>query len=309
MQTLIVLAVVGLLAQLVDGSLGMAYGVTSTTLLLSTGINPAQASASVHLAEVGTTLFSGVSHWRFGNIEWRTVRWIAFPGAVGAFLGASVLGSVSTELAKPWMAGLLFLLGVYVLARFGLGSAPVRRAQALRGRVLAPLGFVAGFIDATGGGGWGPVATPTLLASGRMSPRKVIGSVDTSEFLVSIAASLGFLWSLGRAGLVWEAVVGLLLGGLIAAPLAAWLVRLVTPRLLGVSVGGLIILTNSRTLALEAGVSAEARQLLYFGIVTLWVALVVAALKRRGHDAAAASNEPDRHGEHERHERVSATIQ
>ena len=293
MQTLLVLAVVGFFAQFVDGALGMAYGVTSTTLLLAVSINPAQASASVHLAEVGTTLLSGASHWRLGNVDWRTVRWIALPGAAGAFVGASVLGFVSTELAKPWMAGLLLLLGLYVLARFGWARAPRRRSGPIRGRMLAALGVVAGFIDATGGGGWRPVATPTLLASGRLAPRKVVGSVDTSEFLVSLAASVGFLWSLGRAGLVWEAVAGLLIGGLFAAPLAAWAVRLVTPRLLGVSVGGLIILTNGRTLALAAGIPIEARTVIYVAIVGMWAALVAAALRSRRHDAIDDWDEPN----------------
>lgn len=293
MQSLLVLAVVGFFAQFVDGALGMAYGVTSTTLLLAVSVNPAQASASVHLAEVGTTLFSGASHWRFGNVDWRTVRWIAIPGAAGAFVGASLLGFVSTELAKPWMALLLLALGVYVLARFAFARSPRRRSGPVRGRMLAGLGLVAGFIDATGGGGWGPVATPTLLASGRLAPRKVVGSVDTSEFMVSLAASLGFLWSLGRAGLVWEAVAGLLIGGLVAAPLAAWAVRLVTPRLLGVSVGGLIILTNGRTLAVEAGVPIEARTLMYLAIVGTWAALVVAALRARRRDAEDDWDEAD----------------
>ena len=155
---------------------------------------------------------------------------------------------------------------------------------------------MAGFIDATGGGGWGPVATPTLLASGRLAPRKVVGSVDTSEFLVSLAASLGFLWSLGRAGLVWEAVVGLLIGGLFAAPLAAWAVRMVTPRLLGVSVGGLIILTNGRTLALEAGIPIEARTVMYLAIVGMWAALVVGAWRSRRRDAVHDWDEPDARG-------------
>lgn len=296
MQSLLVLAVVGFFAQFIDGALGMAYGVTSSTLLLAVSINPAQASASVHLAEVGTTLFSGASHWRFGNVDWRTVRWIALPGAVGAFVGASLLGFVSTELAKPWMAGLLLLLGIYVLARFGWARTPRRRSGPIKRRMLAGLGLVAGFIDATGGGGWGPVATPTLLASGRLAPRKVIGSVDTSEFLVSLAASVGFLWSLGRAGLVWEAVAGLLIGGLFAAPLAAWAVRLVTPRLLGVSVGGLIILTNGRTLAVEAGIPIEARTVMYLAIIGMWAALVVAALRARQHDAVDGWDERDVRG-------------
>ncbi|NUS77650.1 MAG: sulfite exporter TauE/SafE family protein, partial [Streptomyces sp.] len=249
MRTLILLALAGLGAQLVDGSLGMAYGVTSTTLLLAMGTNPAAASATVHLAEIGTTLMSGASHWRFGNVDWRVVAKIGVPGAVGSFLGATVLSSLSTELAEPVMSLILLGLGLYVMSRFTFRGLPKDRlGQPLRKRFLAPLGLVAGFLDATGGGGWGPVGTPALLASGRMEPRKVIGSIDTSEFLVALAASLGFLFSLGSQGLDRTWVLAFLLGGLIAAPVAAWLVRLVPPRVLGSAVGGVIIVTNVRTL-------------------------------------------------------------
>ena len=215
MRKLIVLALVGFAAQLVDGALGMAYGVTSTTLLLVAGIAPASASASVHLAEIGTTLASGVAHWRFGNVDWKVVRRIALPGAIGAFAGATFLSSISTEAAGPWMAGILLALGIYLLLRF---SRPLRERRIghapLRSRFLAPLGLVAGFIDATGGGGWGPVATPALLVSGRMEPRKVIGSVDTSEFVVAAAASVGFLIGLGSEGFILPTVAALLVGGL-----------------------------------------------------------------------------------------------
>jgi uncharacterized membrane protein YfcA len=240
---------VGLGAQLVDGSLGMAYGVTSTTLLLAIGTNPAAASATVHLAEIGTTLASGASHWRFGNVDWRVVFRIGVPGAIGAFAGATFLSWLSTELARPLMSILLLGLGVYVLLRFTLrGLRTDRLGQPLRRRFLTPLGLVAGFMDATGGGGWGPVGTPAILASGRMEPRKVIGSIDTSEFFVAVAASLGFLVGLGTAGIEPTWALALLVGGLIAAPIAAWLVRLVPPRVLGSAVGGLIVLTNLRTL-------------------------------------------------------------
>jgi uncharacterized protein len=279
-QTFIVLAVVGLVAQLVDGSLGMAYGATSSTLLLAFGLTPASASASVHLAEVGTTLLSGTSHWRFGNVDWRTVWRIGVPGALGAFAGAYVLTSISTEVAAPWMAGILLAIGVYVLARFALGRTPERRGHAyVRGRHLAPLGLVAGFIDATGGGGWGPVATPTLLATGKMAPRKVIGSVDTSEFLVSVAASIGFLFSLGSEGVSWVAVGALLAGGLIAAPVAAWLVRKMAPRVLGAAVGGLIVVTNSRSLFSAFDVPSASRAPYYLGLFLLWGLAVAAALR------------------------------
>lgn len=180
MRTLVLLALVGLGAQLVDGSLGMAYGVTSTTLLLAIGTNPAAASATVHLAEIGTTLASGAAHWRFGNVDWRVVLRIGVPGAIGAFAGATFLSWISTEIAKPVMSLLLLGLGLYVLLRFTFqGLRSDQLGKPLRRRFLTPLGLVAGFMDATGGGGWGPVGTPAILASGRLEPRKVVGSIDT----------------------------------------------------------------------------------------------------------------------------------
>ncbi|MBJ7451512.1 MAG: sulfite exporter TauE/SafE family protein, partial [Blastococcus sp.] len=185
MKTLVLLALVGLGAQLVDGSLGMAYGATSSTLLLAIGTSPAAASATIHLAEIGTTLTSGVAHWKFGNVDWKVVAKIGIPGAVGAFAGATVLSNLSTEVAAPVMSLILLTLGAYLLIRFTLRGIDRRNlGKPIRKRFLGPLGLVAGFVDATGGGGWGPVGTPALLASGRMEPRKVIGSVSTAEFLV-----------------------------------------------------------------------------------------------------------------------------
>lgn len=248
MRKITVIAIVGLVAQLIDGSLGMAYGVTSSTLLLLVGTSPALASASVHLAEVGTTLVSGAAHWRLGNVDWRTVRWLAFPGAIGAFIGAVALGLVSGDGAKPFVAFLLLALGIYILVRFARASAISGPARRISSKSLSGLGLFAGFLDAVGGGGWGPVSTPSLIAWGRMEPRKAVGSVDTSEFLVSVAASIGFLMALGRSGIELTVVLALLAGGVVAAPIAAWLVRKMHPRLLGTSVGGIIILTNMRTL-------------------------------------------------------------
>ena len=279
MQVFVVLATVGLVAQLVDGSLGMAYGVTSSTLLLAAGLSPATASASVHLAEVGTTLLSGTAHWRFGNVDWRVVRRIALPGAIGAFLGATVLSSISTGLAAPWMALLLLALGFYILARFTFGGVP-RVRRPLRGRWLAVLGVGAGFVDATGGGGWGPVATPTLLANGDMAPRKVIGSVDTSEFAVALAASLGFLLALGRQGVDPVAAGALLAGGLVAAPVAAWLVRHVPARPLGSAAGGLIVLSNARVVLNAVGAPSDGRAGIYAILIIAWMAAVAIAVRR-----------------------------
>ena len=296
LRKLVLLAIVGLLAQLVDGSLGMAYGVTTTTLLLAIGTNPAAASATVHLAEIGTTLASGASHWRFGNVDWGVVLKIGIPGAIGAFAGATFLSSLDTSTAKPVMAVILLALGLYVLGRFTLkGLRTDRLGQPLRKRFLGPLGLVAGFVDATGGGGWGPVGTPALLASGRIEPRKTIGSIDTSEFLVSLAASVGFLLALGSQGIEATWVVALLLGGLIAAPIAAWLVRHIPPRILGSLVGGLIVLTNSRTLmgrdalALDSGV----KWVVYGVIWATWIAAVVWSLKQHRLERALAPDEDD----------------
>src|SRR3954467_7782587 len=153
MRQLVLLAFVGLGVQLVDGSLGMAYGVTSTTLLLAMGTNPAAASATVHLAEIGTTLMSGAAHWRFGNVDWKVVAKIGVPGAVGSFLGATVLSKLSTEVAEPAMSLILLGLGLYVMSRFTLRGLPEDRlGKPLGKRLLTPLGLAAGFLDATGGG-------------------------------------------------------------------------------------------------------------------------------------------------------------
>ncbi len=289
MRTLILLALAGLGAQLVDGSLGMAYGVTSTTLLLAMGTNPAAASATVHLSEIGTTLMSGASHWRFGNVDWKVVVRIGVPGAIGSFLGATVLSNLSTEVAEPVMSLILFGLGVYVMSRFTFKGLPKGQlGKPLRKRFLAPLGLVAGFLDATGGGGWGPVGTPALLASGRMEPRKVIGSIDTSEFLVAVAASLGFLVSLGSQGLKWTWVIAFLLGGVVAAPVAAWLVRLVPPRVLGSAVGGIIVVTNVRTLLKSdwIGASSALSTPVYVVLYVMWAAALAYSVRAHRRERA-----------------------
>lgn len=289
-RTLLLLALVGLAAQLVDGSLGMAYGVTSTTLLLAIGTNPAAASATVHLAEIGTTLASGAAHWRFGNVDWKVVLRIGIPGAIGAFAGATFLSSLSTEVAAPVMSLLLLALGLYVLTRFTVAGLPTGRlGLPLRRRFLTPLGLVAGFVDATGGGGWGPVGTPALLASGRIEPRKVVGSIDTSEFLVAVAASLGFLVGLGTQGIDPLWVLALLAGGLVAAPIAAWLVRHLPPRVLGSAVGGVIVLTNVRTLLRSDWVDASGtvQGVVLGAIAVVWAAAVAWSVREHRRAAAA----------------------
>jgi uncharacterized protein len=277
----LILAVVGLIAQLVDGSLGMAYGVTSQSLLLTVGIAPALASASVHIAEVGTTAASGASHWRFGNVDWSKVWPLAIPGAVGAFLGAVVLSTfITAEAAEPIVAIFLFALGVFVIARFSFRrhQRPVQVRPVPR-TFLGPLGLIAGFLDAAGGGGWGPISTPTLLSSGRMEPHKIIGTVDTSEFLVALSASIGFLFALSFAEIPWTVVGALLLGGVIAAPIAAYIVRILPARILGSAVGGLILVTNMKTFLEAVGVSGALAVLIYVLIVAVWIAAVVFSIR------------------------------
>ena len=296
MRSFIVLAIVGLVAQMVDGSLGMAYGVTSTTLLLAVGISPALASASVHIAEVGTCAMSGVSHWRFGNVDWSKIVWLAVPGAIGAFLGAVVLVSVITaEAAEPIVAVFLFSLGIFILSRFSFRrhERPVRE-RPIPKAFLSHLGFVAGFLDAAGGGGWGPISTPTLLSSGRMQPRKVIGTVDTSEFLVAVAASIGFFVSLSFANIPWQLVGALLVGGLIAAPIAAWIVRILPARIMGTAVGGIILIVNMKTFLEAIGVSGGLALAIYVLIVVVWLAALSHSImvNRQEKKRAVAEGQP-----------------
>ncbi len=280
MKTLIVLAFVGLFAQIIDGSLGMAYGVTSSSLLLATGIAPAAASAAVHFSEIGTTLVSGVSHWKLGNVDWRTVGIMAVPGGIGAFAGATVLSNLDGEAAKPWVAGLLLALGAYVLYRFLVlgGRRPTFKARPSAG-FLVPLGVVGGTMDSLGGGGWGPVGTTTLLSSGRLEPRKVIGLIDTSEFVVAVGGSLGFLLALGSEGIRWDIALALLAGGMVAAPIAALLVRHLPARILGVAAGGVIVLTNIKTIVESLGASGSTVAIVAAAWVVVWLQLLVIAIR------------------------------
>ena len=276
MRQLIVLGIVGLIAQLIDGSLGMAYGVTSTTLLLATGIAPATASAAVHFSEIGTSLVSGIAHHKFGNVDWRTVLILAVPGFVGAFAGATFLAGLNGDAATPWISGLLLALGVYVIWRFlALGGARPTFKTRPGTKLLVPIGLVGGALDAIGGGGWGPVGTTTLLSSGRLEPRKVVGSIDTSEFVVAVGGSLGFLFALGSQGIEWSIAGALLVGGIIAAPFAAWLVKILPAKVLAIAAGGIIILTNARTIALALGASTPVLTTILIGLALVWVSLLV----------------------------------
>lgn len=259
-NTLLLIAIAGLAAQLVDGGLGMGFGATSTTILVMlAGLGPAAASAVVHTAELGTTLASGVAHWRFGNVDWKVVARIGVPGAVGAFVGATVLARLSTEAAQPVMSLILALIGLNLMIRFSRGLTQRKLAAKPHSKqFLGGLGLFGGFIDATGGGGWGPVTTSTLLAAGRSEPRRIVGTVNTAEFLVTAAATAGFaigMWHDLVANLA--AVAALLVGGVIAAPIGAWLVSRLNPVLLGGVVGTLIVFLNLPKVLAAVGVPGE----------------------------------------------------
>jgi uncharacterized membrane protein YfcA len=201
-----------------------------------------------------------------------------------------VLSALATEWAKPVMSVILALLGFYIIVRFVVGIRPQLKKR-LTTRFLAPLGLFAGFVDATGGGGWGPVATPTLLSGGRLEPRKVIGSVDTAEFAVSGAASLGFLIGIGAAGINWSYALALLAGGLVAAPIAAYLVKIAPAHVLGVAVGGLIVLTNLPTILGTLQVPGSARISAYIAVLLITaVGLYLAALRDKRRTAAPATD-------------------
>ena len=228
---------VGFAAQLIDGALGMAFGVLSTTLLLSLGVPPAAASAGVHTVETFTTGVSGVSHVLHRNVDWRLFARIAVPGVIGGVLGAYVLTQIDAGTAKPFVLGYLGLIGLYLVWR-GFHYPPEHKAP----RVVEPLGLAGGFLDAAGGGGWGPVVTGNLLVQGA-EPRRTIGTVNTAEFVLTVSISITFILSLGLAAFT-VATLGLLIGGVAAAPLGAWVAKKAAPKLLLVAVGILLTVTS-----------------------------------------------------------------
>jgi uncharacterized membrane protein YfcA len=238
-ETLVFIFIVGFLAQLIDGALGMAYGVTSNSFLLSLGFAPAVASATVHTAEVFTTLASGISHLKLGNVDKKLFINLALPGSLTAIIGAYLLVNFPTGIIKDLVAVYLILMGGVIILR-GFGRNIFFRKVNVR--LLAGIG---GLLDAMGGGGWGPVVTSTLIANGE-DPKKTIGSVNLSEFFVTITQSMTFFILLGIVKP--EAVIALLIGGVVAAPLAAYICRKAPTKTLLILVGLLIITLNISTL-------------------------------------------------------------
>ncbi len=276
-------ALAGGAAQLVDGTLGMGFGVTSATLLLAFGVSPVAASAATHVAKLPTTLVSGLAHWRHGNVDWAVVRRLALPGAIGAFVGAVVLTELSLASAKAWMAGLLFFFGLVIFARFGFGVRliPMPR-HGHTARWLVPIGGLGGFVDATGGGGWGPVVTPSMLTVTRHEPRRVVGSVNAAEFIVAAAASLGFITGAAHEEIPWVPVLGLVAGGMVVAPIAARLAGRLPQAPMGTMVGGLILLVNGMVI-LQA-VTQVPTGLGWAGFAAMVTGTAVVARRARGRE-------------------------
>jgi hypothetical protein len=239
----LLLVLVGFIAQLIDGSLGMAYGVSSNSFLLSIGVSPAAASASVHTAEIFTTAISGISHWRLGNVNRRIVIRLLIPGVIGGAVGAYLLTNIDANIIKPYIAVYLLIMGIRIIYKaFRLVKENEIEPKT---SLLIPLGFVGGTFDAIGGGGWGPIVTSTLMGSGH-TPRKTIGSVNFSEFFVTLAEAVTFILTIGLTH--WRVILGLLIGGVIAAPLGALLTKRIPAKMIMIIVGLLIIFLQVRLL-------------------------------------------------------------
>jgi uncharacterized membrane protein YfcA len=237
---------VGFGAQIIDGALGMAYGVISSTFLLALGVTPSAASAGVHAAETFTTCVSGISHVLHRNVDWKLFLRLVIPGVIGGVLGAYVLSNIDGSVIKPYIQAYLAIIGVWLLWR-GL-RYPIEQKTP---RFIEPLGLVGGFMDASGGGGWGPIVTSNLLVQGG-SPRHTIGTVNTVEFVLTLSISITFLIHLGWEVLT-QATLGLLIGGVVAAPIGAMLAKHIQPKALLIAVGVVLIATSAFGVAKALG--------------------------------------------------------
>lgn len=260
MSRLILIALIGLFAQFTSGTLGMGYGVFSASVLIAGGLYPVIASATVHTASVFTTLVSGGSHLFLGNVRKEWLLPLIIPGVVGGVAGAYFLTLIPGATMKPFVAGLLLILGIVVLYRFISQKAPAQVPEAdtlrtMNSSLLAKLsvklpvlGLIAGFTDAVGGGGWGAITTPSLILSENIEPRKVVGTVNLAKFFITIAISATFIATIGWGSFSWDLVIALIIGGVIAAPIAAYLCKRMPAKALGILIGLLLIGVNLRTL-------------------------------------------------------------
>lgn len=236
-----VFILIGFVAQLIDGALGMAYGVASTSALIAVGMPPAIASANVHAAEVFTTGASGLSHAAAKNVDWKLFRRLAIAGAVGGVLGALTISRLDVDAARPLIAAYLFLMGLVVMRKAFSTAEQNRTIDKVRA-----LGFFGGYCDAVGGGGWGPVVTSNLIARGA-APVKVVGTVNLAEFVVTVAISAAFVASLDAS--FGKAAAGLIVGGVAAAPIAAFGARKLPRKTLTAFVGAAICVVSAYNFA------------------------------------------------------------
>lgn len=278
---LLLVGLAGFMAAMVDGALGMGFGPTSSTILLSTGLPPTAVSTTVNLAKVASGLAAGVSHWRFGNIDRRLVLQLAIPGCAGALIGVTVLANVDGDTLRPILAAMLVLVGLRMLLRFSqpLPTLPatvdgaVERAPDFDERGVK-------LVAATGGvtnglvGTWGPVVTPFLLHRG-LPPRYAVGSVNTAEVAVAAVAAGSLLTSMGRGDLEIGFVVAIMVGGVVAAPLAAWTIRFIPARAMGLAVAALLLLTNAREVASWSDLGTT--RWIGYGLVAVLVAIAALA--------------------------------
>ena len=242
LEDVILFAVIGFVAQMVDGAIGMAYGISASTALLSMGVPPATASACVHAAETFTTGASGIAHWKLGNIDKKLLARLVLPGMIGGALGAYALSSLPGEALKPYIATYLMLLGVFIVWK-AIGQKEKR--EGVEPKAVAPLGLFRGFLDAIGGGGWGPLVTSSLLGQGT-TPRYAIGTVNLAEFFVTLTISTTFFLTVGLD--LWPIITGLVIGGIIAAPFAAYATKHIPDKVLMIMVGTVVVLLSLRTL-------------------------------------------------------------
>jgi uncharacterized membrane protein YfcA len=276
MWILVALFGAGALAQLIDGTLGMGFGVTNSTFLLTLGLAPAAASASVHTAEVLTSLASGASHLKFGNVDKKALPWLVVPGCIGGVFGALALSGYDPTGSRLVVTVFLLFMGVLLVAR-AVARKEVKARGASRAR-MGLVGFVAAAADAFGGGGWGPIATPSLILGGTHEPRKAIGTVNTAEFFVTCAITATFFLVLGSSAFRLEFVAAVALGGVLMAPVGAYLASRVPPRFLGEFVGVLLIALNARALAVDV-FHADGRISAAIMLASLSVVLVLLLLK------------------------------
>lgn len=263
MDELVIVFLAGFIASFVDGALGMGFGPASSSILLGTGLSPAAVSTTVNLAKVATGITAAISHWRFDNIDRRLVLRLAIPGSIGALIGVTILANVNGDQLKPFLTGILLIMAGRILWRFSRVLPPKSADQdrvageSLKYDEKGTL-LVAGAGGVTNGlvGAWGPVVTPFLLQRG-VAPRYAIGSVNTAEVAVAVVASGSLLASVGGGGINLSVVLAMLAGGVLAAPIAAWSIKFIPARGLGVAVGGLLFLTNIRELASYAGMGPE----------------------------------------------------